>query len=128
MKVSQSMDSFHDLQKSTQFEDKTIYDFFIRLLDALFGKHDQIVINSDCESEKNQQLIKDQWKMIEFYFKVPKRVKSTQKCVRQTLKHIVDFINNKYQFKQPLQFNLKRETIRNGDETFAKTYTIFNLV
>ena len=66
--------------------------------------------------------------MIEFYFKVPKRVQSTQKCVRQTLKHIVDFLNNKYQFKQSIKFDPKRETIRIGEETFAKTYTIFNLV
>ena len=110
--------SFHDLQKSEQFEDQTTHDYFVKLLDALFGKHDDIIIDSECETEKNQQLIKNQ---------VPKRVFSTQKCVRQTLKHIVQFLNNKYQFKQPIQFNPIRKTVRVGENTFAASYSVFSL-
>ena len=56
--------SFHDLLKSPLFEDQTNHDIFIRLLDAFFGKHDDIMINTECENEKNQQLIKDQWNII----------------------------------------------------------------
>lgn len=122
------MDSFYDLQKSTTFQDQTICDFFLRLLDSLFGKHDDIIIDLECETDINQQLIKNQWKPISLYFKVPKRVSNTKKCVRQTVKHIVDFLNNKYQFKRPIQFNTKRDTIREGLNVFAKNYTTFNLV
>jgi hypothetical protein len=72
-----TFESFHDLEKSNKFEDKIIYDFFIKLLDALFGKHDNIIINLECENDKNQQLIKDQLKFISAYFEIPKRVFST---------------------------------------------------
>ncbi len=121
------MESFHDLQKSAKFQDQIIYDFYIRFLDKLFGKHDLIIIETGCENKENQDLIKDQWKVLEFHFKIPKRIKSTQKCVRQTLKHLVHHLNNTYQFKKPIQFNPQRETIRLGLETFAKTYTILKL-
>ena len=121
------MDSFLDLQKSTQFEDQTISDYFIRLLNALFGKHDHIIIDSDCENEKNQELIKNQAKILAIYFQVPKRVVSTQKCVRQTLKHIVDFFNSHYQFKQPIQFNLKKNYSRIENKVVGSCHTVFSL-
>ena len=88
------MDSFHDLNQSLIFEDSIRHDIFIRLLDALFGKHDQIIINLECENDVNQQLIKDQFKTLHTFFLIPKRVAYTQKSVRQTLKHIIDFLNN----------------------------------
>ena len=122
------MDFFHDLQKSTQFEDKTIHDFLIRLLDALFGKHDHIIINSDSESEKNQQLIKDQWKSISIYFKVPKTVLKTQKCVRQTLKHIVESLNSQYQFKQPIRFINKKKNVWQNNTCVSICYAEFYLI
>jgi hypothetical protein len=122
------MESFYDLAKSTQFEDKTIHDFFIRLLDALFDQHDHLIIDSNCESEKNKQLIKDQWKLISLYFQVPKRVCSTKKCVRQTLKHIIDNLNERYQFKQPIQFNLKKDSVRVGDTVLGSSHTDFSLI
>lgn len=121
------MESFYDLAKSAQFEDKMIHDCFIRLLDALFDKHDQLIIDSNCESEKNQQLILDQWKLISLHFQVSKRVCSTKKCVRQTIKHIVDFLNNKYQFKQPIQFNFKKDSVRVGDKILGSCHTDFSL-
>lgn len=122
------MDSFSDLQKSNALEDQMIYDYLIKLLDALFSKHDEIIIDLDCESEKNQDLIKDQAKFIVVYFEVPKRVFSTQKCVRQTLKHIVDYLNNKYQFKRAIQFKPIRKTVRAGEKTFAASYSLFSLI
>ena len=122
------MDSFHDLEKSNKFEDRVIYDYLIKLLDALFSKHSEIMIDLDVESEKNQELIRDQAKFIGVYFEVPKRVFSTQKCVRQTLKHIVDYLNNKYQFKRQIQFQPIRKTVRAGEKTFAASYSVFSLI
>jgi hypothetical protein len=123
-----TFESFSDLQKSTQFEDQLIHDFFVKLVDSLFDKHDNIIINSECETEKNQQLIKDQCKFISLNFHVPKRVFSTQKCVRQTLKHMVEFLNNHYQFKKPMQFQPIRKTVRVGENTFATSYSVFSLI
>ena len=121
------MDSFHDLEKSKEFEDKVISDYFIKLLDALFGKHSDIIIDSDCESELNQELIKDQAKILIIYFQIPKRVFSTQKCVRQTLKHIVDYLNNKYKFKEPIQFDLKKTYSRIENKVVGNCHTIFSI-
>ena len=117
------MNSFCDLEKSNNFDDYLIYIFFTKLISELFGKSDNIVIDSNSENEKNQQLITNQWKLIEFYFKVPKRVQSTQKYIRQTLKYIVDYLNNKYQFKQPIQWKHVNKTVREGKQTFSKSYT-----
>ena len=122
------MDSFHHLSQSLVFEDSIRHDILIRLLDQLFGQHNQIIINSECENEKNQQFIKDQFKTLQTYFFIPKRVVYTQKSVRQTVKHMIDFLNNQYQFKKPIQFNPKRETIREGERTCAVNYTILDLV
>ena len=122
------MDSFYDLQKSDQFEDQLIYEFLIKLLDWLFGKHDQIIIDIECESEKNQQLIRDQFSLIEWYFKVPKRVKSTQKNVRQTLKHIIDYLNNRYEFKNPIKMYSEKKSYREGSRVSSIGYTVLKLV
>lgn len=117
------MNSFHDLAKSDNFDDSLIYGFLTKLIYELFGKSDNIVIDSNSENEKNQQLLNDQWKLIEFYFKVPKRVQSTQKYVRQTMKYIVEHLNNKYQFKRPIQWQHTIKTVRDGKQTFSKSYT-----
>jgi hypothetical protein len=122
------MNSFHDLEKSNNFDDYLIYIFLTKLIDTLFGKSDNIIIDSNSENEKNQQLINDQWKLIEFYFKVPKRVKSTQKYVRQTLKYIVEYLNNKYQFKQPIQWKQTTTSVRDGKKTFSKSYTTLSFI
>jgi hypothetical protein len=129
IKVSmETFESFHDLSKSKQFEDQVIYDYLIKLLDSLFGKHDEIIIDAECESEKNQQLIKNQSKILIIYFHIPKRVFSTQKCVRQILKHIIDNLNTRYQFKQPIQFNLKKNYSRIENKVIGSCHTVISLI
>lgn len=122
-----AFESFHDLPKSKELEDKVIHDYLINLLDVLFGKHDNIIIDGDCETEKNQQLIKTQSKIISTYFDIPKRVFSTQKCVRQIMKHITDHLNTRYQFKQPIQFNLKKHYSRIDNKVVGSCHTVFSL-
>ena len=124
----ETFESFHDLQKSKQFEDQVIYDYLIKLLDNLFGKHDEIIIDGECESEKNQQLIRNQAKILIIYFLIPKRVFSTQKCVRQILKHIIDNLNTRYQFKRPIQFNLKKNYSRIENKVIGGCHTFLSLM
>ena len=117
------MDCFNDLEKSAKLDDKVIYCFLINFLDLLCGKHDQIIIDNNCETETNKQLLEEQWKIIEIYFKVPKRVKSTQRCVRQTLKHIVDYLNSKYQFKNPIKFTPVKKNVWQNNKCISICYT-----
>ena len=120
--------SFHDLKNSSDFEDLICHDLFIRLLDAIFGKHDDITVKGECESEKNIELIKDQWRHIECSYKLKNRVKSTKKCVRQTIKNIIDYLNITYQFKQPIQFIPKKQSFRSGSLSTSYSYTCLTLV
>lgn len=117
------MEYFSDLQKSSQLDDNMIYYFLTNLLDRLYGQHEQIIIPSGEESEESQQLIRDQWIFIDVYFKVPKRVKTTERCVRNTLKYIVDYLNKTYQFKHPITFNPVRNNVRKGDKIISICYT-----
>ncbi len=119
--------SFHDLSKSENFEDRQMYDFFINLLDELFGKHDNIQINKECETEKNQELIKSQWNIIKSYFKITASVKHTQRCVRQTIQHSVNYLNHKYQFTQPIKFNTIQKNVRVKKRVISLCYTEFSL-
>ena len=121
------MDCFQMLHGSPIFEDCIRYDILIRLLDTLFGKHDQIIIDSECENEKNQRLIKDQFAIFHNCYSVPKRVANTQKCVRQTLKHIIDFLNHQYQFKKPIQWVFKKTYQRIGKDVIASSHTQLSL-
>ena len=111
LQVNYIMDCFSDLEKSSKLDDKMIYCFITHLLDQLYGQHKQVIIPSGEESEDNQQLIRDQWIIISYYFKLPRRIKATQKMVRQTLKNIVDYLNRHYQFKHPITFNLIKKNV-----------------
>lgn len=120
------MDSFSDLQKSTELIDKIRFQFLIAFLNEIFDRQNDIIIDEACETPKNQQLIKDHWKILEAYFKVPSRVKSTQKCVRQTLKNIVDFLNQQYQFKKPITFIPSKHNTWQNQTCITHSFTKLN--
>lgn len=102
------MENFHSLHNSLIFEDRMSHDLFLALLDAIFGQHERIQITPETESEKNQKLIKDYWTWIRTLYCTPDRVKYVNKCVRQTLLHIVQHLNNTYHFQTPIKFEPKR--------------------
>lgn len=102
------MDNFHDLLKSDKPDERMHHDFLILLMDQLFGQHDLVIINESTETEENHQLIKNSWKLIRQYYGLPDRVKYIKRVVRQTFVHIVDYLNQKYQFTHPLKFEHKR--------------------
>jgi hypothetical protein len=116
----------HDLANSKEFDVKHSYFFFINLLDEIFGKHDDITVDEDCETHKD--FIKDHWKMIDSLYSMPSSTKSTKKVVRQTLKNIIDYLNTHYQLKNPVEFKLQRKGIRIGEKTTSVTYSVINLI
>ena len=109
------MDTFNDLQKSDRGEDRLKHDFLINLLDQLFGKdqHSKVIrIDSSIETDERHRDIKNCWKMIQQYYRVNNSVKYTKKLVRQTLMHIVHYLNDKYDFKRPIKFEFHRYDYR----------------
>lgn len=117
------MDSFFDLENSTDFSEKMIFLFVTKLVNELFDKSDNIIIEQECETEKNHQYINSQWKTLELYFKIPKRILGTQKFVRQTMKYILEYLNEKYQFKRLIRWEPVTKTVRLGQTTCSKSYT-----
>ena len=105
------MNNFFDLQNFQQFQIKSSYEFLIYLLDELFGKDsykDTIKIDLSSETDKNHKLLLDQWDSIHTLYKTPTSIKKTQKLVRQTIKQIVDYLNETHKFTKPIKFDHKR--------------------
>lgn len=118
------MDNFHNLQQSVRPDERIAHDFFILLLDQLFGQHDNIKIDHADETEEKHQIIKNNWKMINQYYGIPLSVKYTQKCVRQTLMQIVNHLNAKYQFINPMKFEPKRRDYFNKQKRKITDYWV----
>lgn len=118
------MNNIHDLKNSPNPEDNITYGLLMSLVDQIFGQHERIEIDMTTETEKNQELVKIQWKMIRKYFGVPDSAKYTQKCVRQTFIRIVDFLNKKYQFIHPIKLEHKRidSYSRETGKNFTRTW------
>jgi hypothetical protein len=105
------MNSFYDLQKFPQFQIKSSYDFFIYLLDGLFGKDSYkstITIDQSAETEKNHKFLLDEWNTIHTLYKTPNNTKKIQKLVRQTIKQIIEYLNETHKFTQPIRIEPKR--------------------
>jgi hypothetical protein len=120
--------SFNDLKTSNQLDEQLLYEFFISLLDKLFGQHDQMCINMETETEHNHGIIFLQWKAIKQYFSLPSSVKNTKKLVRQTLLQIVNRLNKKYQFQNPIRMEHKRiDTYEKGIGNITKHWINFSL-
>lgn len=125
------MNSFFDLKNCPQFQIKSSYDLLIMLLNNLFGEDSyqkMIKIDLEIETEKNHQLILDQWDAIRLLYKSPNSIKKTQKLVRQTLKHIIIYLNETYKFSQPIRFISKRDAYRKDDKVITPTYVELSLI
>jgi hypothetical protein len=119
------MNSFFDLEKFPQFQIKASYDLFINLLDQIFGKDSylkMIRIDKEVETEKNHQIILENWESIKLYYKTQIHIKKTKKLVRQTLKYIVKYLNETHHFEHPIKWNQKMNSYRIGNKTFTPTY------
>ena len=125
------MNSFFDLQKSSQYQIKSSYEFLISLLDELFGKDSHtktIKIDLSVETPKNHEFLLNQWDAIHTLYKTPNHIKKTQKLVRQCLKQIVTFLNETYNFTQPIKFVNKRDAYWKEGKVITPTYVEFSLI
>lgn len=108
--------------KTRNYLDKMIYTLFTELLRNLDNctiigdRH--FVINRSTESDFNHQLLIDSWPLLAPVFKLETKLKTKQKFVRQTLKAIVDYINENFIHK-PIEFISYSQTSR--DEVRTKT-------
>jgi hypothetical protein len=122
-----SYTSFCDFEHSLNSNEKLLYEFLVALLDQLFGQHDHMRINMETETDHNHGVIFLQWKLIQKYYNVPSTAKKSIKLVRQTLKHITAYLNDKYHFEQPIQFIQKRSAYRLKNKVITPTYIEFSL-
>ncbi len=97
------MNNFLDL-KNGQYKEKQIYNFVILLLDEIFGQHENMIIDCLIENERNQELITNGVEFMEFLFKDP-CLSPKKKSVKQTLKYIIEYLNDYYKFLSPIIFN-----------------------
>lgn len=117
------MNCFQDLSKSNKFDDQLVHHVFITLLKSIFQKHDNIIIDTNCETDENQLFIKTHAKLLANYFGIHKRVFSTQKCVRQTIKHMIEYLNTQYKFQNPIQMIHEKKSQRDGDKVISICHT-----
>ena len=121
--------SFSDLSNSKSPVDQSLFVFVDCLLKNIFGiSSDEIIIDKECETKKNHELILNSWEFVEWNLNVPKRVMNTQKLVRQTFKYIIDFLNAKYQFEQPVEFIPQKISVREGDRVISIVNVLIKFV
>ena len=125
---SPKIDSFCELLHSHNHDDCIRYHLFVQILDQVFGQHDQILIEPSHETASNHQYIIDKWPALTYYFQIPIKVRSQERCVRQTIKYIVTFLNKRYQWVCPIQFQYVKKTFRDGDRTYGKSFTVLSFV
>ncbi len=120
--------SFSDLEHSKLASDRAIFTFVNALLIKIFGNSKgELVINKNIESEANQLAILEEWHFIERNFVVPKRVKNLKKVVRQTLKYIIEDLNQSYGFEIQIDFKPQSSVFRNEDGLVSLNQTKFQL-
>ena len=120
--------SFSDLEQSKLASDRAIFTFVNALLIKIFGhSKGELVINKNIESEANQLAILEEWHFIERNFVVPKRVKNLKKVVRQTLKYIIEDLNQSYGFEIQIDFKPQSSVFRNEDGLVSVNQTKFQL-
>jgi hypothetical protein len=110
------MNNFDDLGRSSNQSEKLSHDFFVMLLDQLFGQHDNIRIDSSTENTKNHEIIHIQWRMIKQHYSTCSNIKKTKKLVRQTLLQITNYLNQTYKFKNPILFEPKRQDFYDSEK------------
>lgn len=115
------MNSVHDLEKSLIIEDHMSYKLLISLLDQIFGKHDDVHIDMSNETKENHDIIKLHWRTIRQYYKVPSCVKNREKLVRQTFMQIVNRLNEKHKFANPIRFDRHKEDYYSRETKVKKT-------
>ena len=119
---------FDDLINSTSLQDQAIHGFVTSLLQRLFKQSSgQITMDSQCETKQNHQLITDNWEFIQLILHVPNRIQNNQKLVKQTLKYIFDYLNQKYSFQKQIKLNSKKICIRNGSASTSYISTTIDI-
>jgi hypothetical protein len=89
--------------KDGNIQDKTIYNIITTLLNDIFGyDNGEFIFDSTLYNENNEKIIKDNWSILQGIFKLPNKYKNQKKILTKTFKLIVDYLNNKYNFNEPI--------------------------
>ena len=102
----------HDLSKSKKIIDKLYYMAFSSMVESVFCRQEDLLcVNLNLETDTNHDLFLSNWEMLEKLFETPPRLKKNKKLVRQALIHMINYLNKRYQFKNPIIVECYSNTI-----------------
>ncbi len=109
---------FISLEKSNHMTDRLIYITTLDLLNNLAIKQNQqnFIASKSIETDDHKQYVLNNWETLSSLFQLPNRLKKNQKMVSQTIKFIINKINDRYQFKTPIRMDMKKNHIYYRDD------------
>ena len=115
--------NFRDLQHGSMI-DKTIYNTVTSLLTDIFGRDSgEFVFDLPLHTDANKKKIIDNWMLIKKMFNLDSKIKSQDKVITQTFKCIALYLNDIYNFDQPIDIKKYVKSITNS---ITKTHTNIN--
>ena len=106
------MNDFYDLQKSPQMEDPLTYEIVTHFDGSVFGYHDNpMIINMKTETETTHLTMQKNWTCWHNFLRHHYDLKLPRNC-RQTFLQIINYLNEKYQFVNPIKIEHKRSDYR----------------
>jgi hypothetical protein len=126
------MDNLFSLETSPLLVDRIKFLTFTQFVNHLFNEKvekDHIYIyNSKLENEANHKFILDNWELTHMFDCHTEYNRKTKRLTLQILNCITKHLNETYHFKQPVQFDHIRETIRpEYDRNKTVTLTHYDL-
>jgi hypothetical protein len=109
--------AFSCLEQSINISEKIISATVMDLLNNVTFKQSDLefVASKNIETTENQQYILNNWETLSALFHLPERLKKNQKFVSQTIKFIINFVNEKYQFAKKIEMKNTQKSIYSKD-------------
>lgn len=123
------------LKNSNIYEDQLIYMCLLDMLAKLTKKSEDglmYIVSKENETLDNQKYVLENWSTFVKLFGLPNRLKRNQKLVSQVIKYIINEINSRYQFDNPIQMTTKQKSYLFRDQLNQQketkiTFTEINL-
>ena len=122
------MNDFFELETSPVLKDRLDYNVFIEFITQLFGlnaidRTQTYRYLTQLETEENRQMILDNWNVLCFFGECSDIFKKNKRLVFWVLDHAINYLNETYQFKNPLKFEHVR-IIQQAEPKSKRTITL----
>ena len=106
-----------DLKNSDNYEDKLVFLSLLDILEKCTEKRENVyVVSKKNETLENHKYILDNWSGFKGIFNLPIRLKRNQKLVSQVIKYIINQINSRYEFENPIEMIIKQQSYLYRDQ------------